>query len=64
MIEKFTFEVATLWFAVLLLCISFLYYFRASMLEKRTYELMTNILDLLMNICDCEAKHEGTDTES
>ncbi len=64
MIEKFTFEVATLWFAVLLLCISFLYYFRASILEKRTYELMTNIVDFLMNIADVEeAKHEGTDAD-
>ncbi len=64
MIEKLTFEVATLWFAVLLLLISFLYYFRASLLEKRTYELMTNILDLVMNITDVEgAKHEGTDAD-
>ena len=63
MIEKFTFEVATLWFAVLLLCLSLLYYSRASILEKRTYELMTNILDLLMNISDCEVKHEGTDAD-
>ena len=63
MIEKLTFEVATLWFAVLLHCLSLLYYSRASILEKRTYELMTNILDLLMNISDCEVKHEGTDAD-
>ena len=63
MIEKITFEIATLWFAVILLIISFLYYFRASLLEKRTYELMANIVDLVTNIADCEARHEGTDAD-
>ncbi len=63
MIEKITFEIATLWFAVILLIISFLYYFRASLLEQRTYQLMTNIVDLVTNIADCEVRHEGTDAD-
>lgn len=63
MIKEIMFEFATLWLAVLLLLISIFYYIRASLLEQRTYELMTNILDFLMNICDCEARHEGTDTD-
>ena len=63
MIEKFTFEVATLWFAVLLLLISILYYIRASLLEQKTYELMANVVDMIMNITDVEARHEGTDAD-
>ncbi len=63
MIEKITFEIATVWFAVLLLLISIFYYIRASLLEQRTYQLMTNIVDLVTNIADCEVRHEGTDAD-
>ena len=54
-----TFAVATLWVSLLLVITSLLAYGRASLIEKRVYEL----IEKFNNIVGEDIHHEGTDTD-